>query len=77
MPSKQAVHCVEWLDALSVAGWHDLTTAAREPAPTVLTYGVIIRRDKHAITLAHAISGEQCLGYQVIPMGMVLKVTKV
>jgi hypothetical protein len=75
MKSKP-VHCVEWLDALSASGWHNLTEAAKEPAPTVLTYGVIIRRDKHAITLAQSISGEQCLGYQVIPTGMVLKVTR-
>lgn len=66
--------CVEWLDALSAAGWHDITDAMKQQAPLVKTYGILIRRDKHAVTVAQAIAGDQCLGFQVIPTGMVKKV---
>ena len=68
--------CVLWRDTLNASGWHDLDTARKENAPLVETYGVILKRTKMEITIAHGMSGNQCLGYTVIPAGMIKRVRR-
>ena len=66
---------VEWIDAESESKWVDADEIAGMKAPIAVSYGVIVRRDKDVLILAHSICGEH-YGVNTIPAGMVKKVTR-
>jgi len=74
MPSKQVVK-VEWIDAESDARWLEMSDIEKLKAPVATSYGIIVRRDKDVLILAHSICGEH-YGVNTIPAGMVKKVSK-
>ena len=69
------VVCVEWEDAESLPQWIDREQVKKLKAPIVKSYGVIVRRDKRVLVLAHAVGGDE-LGVDVIPAGMVKRVRR-
>lgn len=74
MRSKQVVK-VEWIDAESDAHWLEMGDIDKIKAPVAISYGIIMRRDKDVLILAHSICGDH-YGVNTIPAGMVKRVTK-
>lgn len=66
---------VEWIDAESDARWVDADAIKAMKAPVAVSYGIIVRRDKDVLIIAHSICGDQ-YGVNTIPAGMVKKVTR-
>jgi hypothetical protein len=66
---------VEWIDAESDARWVDADHIKAIKAPVAISYGIIVRRDKDVLILAHSICGDH-YGVNTIPAGMVRKVTR-
>ena len=66
---------VEWHDAESDPNWLDKDSIAKLKAPVARSYGVIVRRDKHVLVLAHSIVGQD-YGVNIIPAGMVKSVKR-
>jgi hypothetical protein len=66
---------VEWIDAESDSRWLDTDDIKAMKAPVAVSYGVVVRRDKDVLIIAHSICGDH-FGVNTIPAGMVRKVTK-
>lgn len=74
MKPRQVVQ-VEWADAEQDPRWLDHDDVAKMKAPVATSYGVIVRRDKEVLVLAHSFIGTD-ISTLLIPAGMVRKVTK-
>lgn len=72
---NKAVVKVEWIDAESDSRWLEMSDIEKMKAPVAISYGVIVRRDKNVLILAHSICGEH-YGVNTIPAGMVKRITK-
>jgi hypothetical protein len=74
MKSRPVVK-VEWIDAEQDPRWLGMSDIEKMEAPVATSYGVIVRRDKKVLVLAHSFIGEQ-MSSLLIPAGMIKRVTK-
>jgi hypothetical protein len=64
---------VEWIDAVSSAGWHDYKDLKQTPADCYCkSRGFFVREDKTFLIICHTISGTECIGVQHIPQGWII-----
>jgi len=74
MKPRQIVQ-VDWIDAEQDPRWLGKDDVAKMDAPVATSYGVIVRRDKKVLVLAHSFIGEQ-MSSLLIPAGMVKRVKR-
>ena len=70
---------IEWIDSCSSnSGWTLKEELDGDIEPiTILSYGVVINRTEHTITIAqnYGINPEQCCNLMTIPKGCIVKQT--
>jgi hypothetical protein len=70
---------VEWVDAHSEDGWHDVGKAIKATPPVMHTVGYLLRQDEEVVTITATLDSESdcCSGRWTIPTCCVKSVTKV
>lgn len=71
-------HVVEvtWYDAISMRGWRDKATYAKQKAAPCRTVGYIIKKTKREMVLAQTQGGDEINGSMTIPRDWVQKIRK-
>jgi hypothetical protein len=65
---------VEWIDAVSCAGWYSKKDLTQTPSECYCkSRGFFVCQDKTFLVIAHTINGDECIGVQYIPQGWILK----
>ena len=67
---------VEWIDAVAYSTKAFIKDVIQEDLPITISCGFLIHEDKEKIILASMIYEDILDQYQVIPKGMILKITK-
>ena len=65
---------VEWVDSCHAPGWRDPDDYDNQPAPCV-TYGVIVKRSRQAVTVVQSTGEKHCSEAMTIPRSVIRKIT--
>jgi len=70
----KVLYC-EWVDAVAGAGWADNSSV--DEVHLIRSLGFLVKETEHSITLAAAISGNQCNATITIPKAWIKKKKKI
>lgn len=65
---------IEWVDSCYTGGWHAAEDYNNEPSPCV-SYGVIVKRSRQAITVVQSVGKKHYSEAMTIPRSVIRKIT--